>query len=296
MQASFRSPSRDQQTFSWNRHQIAVWQYGVGEDLVLLHGFPSSSRDWDDAGDQLAQHYRILQFDFLGYGKSDKPAQASYSAYLQSALASEIIRACCVGPATIVGHDLGGIVLQILLSGKYGTAEELISKAIFMNSSVYADLYRPTLSQRLLTTPIVGGLVARAMSERSFRKGVQATGGKNRDRLRKETGRMWEDFASDGGKLLAPKHLVYIKERSEAASKLEAAMEQFDPQRLAFLYGDADPVSGLHQLEHIRSRIPAAHSRQLEGLGHFPMLEAPDCVAAAIHDAVSNKSYQPDSK
>ncbi len=296
MQTSSKPSPRDRQVFDWNGHQIAVWQYGAGEDLVLLHGFPSSSRDWDEVGDELAEHYRILQFDFLGYGKSDKPAHTSYSVYRQTALASEIIGAYCMGPATIVGHDLGGIVLQILLLGKYGTADELISQAIFMNSSVYADLYRPTLSQRLLTTPIVGGLVARAMSERSFQKGVQATGGRNRDRLRKETSRMWEDFASDGGKLLAPRHLVYMKERSDAANKLEAAMEQFNPQRLAFLYGDADPVSGLHQLEHIRSRIPAAHSRQLEGLGHFPMLEDPHCVAAAIHDAVSNKSYQPDSK
>lgn len=296
MQTSSKHAPRDRQVFDWNGHQIAFWQYGSGEDVVLLHGFPSSSRDWDEVGDELAEHYRILQFDFLGYGKSDKPAHTSYSVYRQTALASEIIGAYCMGPATIVGHDLGGIVLQILLLGKYGTADELISQAIFMNSSVYADLYRPTLSQRLLTTPIVGGLVARTMSERSFQKGVQATGGQNRDRLRKETSRMWEDFAFGGGKLLAPKHLVYMKERSDAANKLEAAMEQFNPQRLAFLYGDADPVSGLPQLEHIRSRIPAAHCRQLEGLGHFPMLEDPHCVAAAIHDAVSKKSYQPDSR
>lgn len=296
MQTCSKPASRDQYVFSWTGHEIAFWQYGEGQDLVLLHGFPSSSRDWDNVGEQLAQHYRILQFDFLGYGKSDKPTHTSYSVYGQSALAGDIISAQCSGPAIIVGHDLGGIILQMLLSGKYGSPDALVRQAIFMNSSVYADLYRPTLSQRLLTTPIVGGLVARAMSERTFQKGVQATGGKNRDRLRKETRRMWEDFASDGGKLLAPKHLVYMKERSDAAGKLEAAMESFGPQRLAFLYGDADPVSGLHQLEHIRSRIPAAHSRQLEGLGHFPMLEDPYCVAAAIHDAVSNRGFQPDSK
>lgn len=295
MQPSSNSVSRDQQFFTWNGHKIAYQQYGEGPDLVLLHGFPSSSQDWDIVGERLAQDYRILQFDFLGYGGSDKPRTASYSAYRQSSLASDIIRARCSGPSIIVGHDLGGIILQILLTGQFGAPDTLVRQAVFMNSSVYADLYRPTLSQRLLTTPIIGGLVARAMSEKTFQKGVQMTGGEHKDRLREETSRMWQDFAANEGKLLAPKHLVYMQERADAAKDLETAMEQFDSARLAFLYGDADPVSGLHQLAHIKSRLPAAHSRQLEGLGHFPMLEDPDCVAAAIHDAVSGRD-QPDSR
>eukprot|EP00435_Cladocopium_sp_Y103_P076568 s1_g307.t1 len=261
----------------------------MGQDLVLLHGFPSSSRDWDVVGDKLAGKYRVLQFDFLGYGESDKPPNASYSAYRQSDLASSIIRERCAGPAILVGHDLGGIILQILLTGKFGAAATLVRKAIFMNSSVYAALYRPTLSQRPLTMPVIGPLFANAMTERTFQKGVQATGGNNRDRLRTETSRMWRDFASHGGKHLAPKHLVYMKERARAANELEAAMEGFGAERLAFLYGDADPVSGLHQLNHIRSRIPSARTTALPGLGHFPMLEDPDLVAAEIQTALEHE-------
>ncbi|MCE7997882.1 MAG: alpha/beta hydrolase [Rhodobiaceae bacterium] len=295
MQPSSKPASQDQQFFIWNGHKIAYQQYGEGPDLVLLHGFPSSSRDWDIVGERLAQDYRILQFDFLGYGGSDKPRNVSYSAYRQSSLASDIIRTRSSRPPIIVGHDLGGIILQILLTGQFGAPDTLVRQAVFMNSSVYAALYRPTLSQRLLTTPIIGGLVARAMSEKTFQKGVQMTGGKHKDRLREETSRMWQEFAANEGKLLAPKHLVYMKERADASKDLETAMEQFGSARLAFLYGDADPVSGLHQLAHIRSRLPAAHGRQLEGLGHFPMLEDPDCVAAAIHDAVSSRD-QPDSR
>lgn len=277
------------QKFDWRGNKIAFRQYGTGQDLVLLHGFPSSSRDWDVVGATLGKTYRVLQFDFLGYGESDKPPNASYSAYRQADLAANIIRERCGGTAIVVGHDLGGIILQILLIGTFGAPDTLVHKAIFMNSSVYAALYRPTLSQRLLTTPVIGPLFASAMTERAFQKGVQATGGKNSDRLRAETRRMWRDFASNGGKHLAPKHLVYMKERAKAAKELEAAMEGFGAQRLAFLYGDADPVSGLHQLEHIRSRLPAAQTAALSGLGHFPMLEDPDLVAAGIQNALKQE-------
>jgi pimeloyl-ACP methyl ester carboxylesterase len=295
MTSPSNTPITDQQVFKWCGYNIAFRQYGVGEDLVLLHGFPSSSRDWDGVGEQLAKHQRILQFDFLGYGKSDKPTDVSYSAYCQSTLASEVIRAHCTGPVTIVGHDLGGIILQMLLSGSFGEPHDLVRKAIFMNSSVYADLYQPTLNQRLLTTPIVGCLLARAMTEKTFQKGVRAVSGKHADRLGADTSRMWGDFSSNGGKMLAPKHLVYMKERAKAASELERGMESFGSENLAFLYGDADPVSGLHQLQHIRSRLPAAHVQQLKGLGHFPMLEDAQGVATAIQNAVFIIS-QPDSK
>ncbi len=286
MSSVSNSAIADQQYFDWCGNKVAFRQYGTGQDLVLLHGFPSSSRDWDVVGAGLAGKFRVLQFDFLGYGESDKPKNTSYSAYRQADLASSIIRERCGGPAIVVGHDLGGIILQILLTGTFGAPDTFVHKAIFMNSSVYAALYRPTTSQRLLTMPFIGPLFANAMNEETFQKGVQATGGHNRDRLRAETSRMWRDFASNGGKHLAPKHLVYMRERAKAAKELEAAMESFGAERLVFLYGDADPVSGLHQLNHIRSRIPSAQTVPLPGLGHFPMLEAPDLVSAEIQKAL----------
>ncbi len=289
MSSLSNSETIDRQWFDWQGNKIAFRQYGTGQDLVLLHGFPSSSRDWDVVGEKLAEEYRILQFDFLGYGDSDKPPQASYSAYRQADLAGSIIRERCSGPAILVGHDLGGIILQILLTGQFGAPDTLVHKAIFMNSSVYAALYRPTLSQRLLTTPVIGPVLANSMKESTFQKGVQATGGKNRDRLHAETRRMWRDFSSDGGKHLAPKHLVYMSERAKAAKELETAMESFGAKRLTFIYGDADPVSGLHQLDHIRSRIPSARTAALPELGHFPMLEDPDLVAAEIHKALEQE-------
>ncbi len=45
-----------------------------GTPLVVLHGFPTSCHDFDEAIDELARDRRVLTFDFLGYGFSDKPA------------------------------------------------------------------------------------------------------------------------------------------------------------------------------------------------------------------------------
>ena len=47
--------------------------------LVLLHGFPSSSREFDTLIPLLATRYHLIAPDFPGFGQSDAPSPASYS-------------------------------------------------------------------------------------------------------------------------------------------------------------------------------------------------------------------------
>src|SRR5271166_1692286 len=47
--------------------------------LVLLHGFPSSSREFDTLIPLLATHYHLIAPDFPGFGRSDAPPPSSYT-------------------------------------------------------------------------------------------------------------------------------------------------------------------------------------------------------------------------
>ncbi len=52
---------------------------GSGPAFVLMHGFPDNLHIYDDLLPFLvAAGRRVVAFDFLGYGASDKPAGASY--------------------------------------------------------------------------------------------------------------------------------------------------------------------------------------------------------------------------
>ena len=57
-------------------HRYFTRVAGEGETLVFLHGFPTSSHDWADVFLDLAHDHRCITFDYLGYGASDKPADA----------------------------------------------------------------------------------------------------------------------------------------------------------------------------------------------------------------------------
>ena len=49
------------------------------ETIILIHGFPSSSFDYFDVIDTLSVSYRVVAFDHIGFGFSDKPINYTYS-------------------------------------------------------------------------------------------------------------------------------------------------------------------------------------------------------------------------
>jgi haloalkane dehalogenase len=53
---------------------------GAGPAFVLMHGFPDNLHIYDDLVPYLvAGRRRVVAFDFLGFGASEKPSGATYS-------------------------------------------------------------------------------------------------------------------------------------------------------------------------------------------------------------------------
>src|SRR3954470_5365759 len=53
------------------------------EPLLILHGFPTSSYDFDAVIDDLARDRRVIAPDFVGFGLSEKP-DMTYTLALQA--------------------------------------------------------------------------------------------------------------------------------------------------------------------------------------------------------------------
>jgi haloalkane dehalogenase len=82
---------------------------GDGPAFLLLHGFPDNLHIYDELIPHLrAAGRRVVTFDFLGYGASDKPLGMRYSFEQQKedlALVTDALQLDTVIP---VGHDAGG--------------------------------------------------------------------------------------------------------------------------------------------------------------------------------------------
>jgi pimeloyl-ACP methyl ester carboxylesterase len=101
-----------------------------------------------------------------------------------------------------------------------------------------------------------------------------------RDELRA----IWDVVRRSDGVAATPRLLRFMAERKENADRWEGALERADLP-LHLIWGMADPRSGRHIAEHVRQRAPQAHVIELADAGHYPQLEVPEAVAAAITQA-----------
>jgi pimeloyl-ACP methyl ester carboxylesterase len=65
----------------WHGHRIFVRDAGPSdaETLLLIHGFPTASWDWEALWTELTQYFRVVAPDLIGFGFSAKPARYAYS-------------------------------------------------------------------------------------------------------------------------------------------------------------------------------------------------------------------------
>ena len=82
---------------------------GVGPAFVLMHGFPDNLHIYDDLVPYLAAAgRRVVAFDFLGFGASDKPSNAVYDFQQQIGDLEAVVEARGLGRIVPVAHDSSG--------------------------------------------------------------------------------------------------------------------------------------------------------------------------------------------
>lgn len=91
---------------------------GAGQPVILLHGFPDSGRLWRHQVPVLADAgFQVIVPDLRGYGRSDKPLDAS--SYSLPALAGDVLAVLTDAGAQrahVVGHDWGAALGWLLAS------------------------------------------------------------------------------------------------------------------------------------------------------------------------------------
>ena len=144
-----------------------------GPPLIFIHGVGAgvSSFTWRKNFDELARDFRVYALDLLGFGFSEKPATASYSADLYVELITDFIREVAGFPANVVATSLGA-AYAIRVADEH---PELI-KSMVLNSPTGADKLnaRPGMTGAafygLLQSPVLGTSFYNVMaSERGIR-------------------------------------------------------------------------------------------------------------------------------
>ncbi|MGH9871802.1 MAG: alpha/beta fold hydrolase [Pyrinomonadaceae bacterium] len=162
--------------FRWKHGRVFYKTSGAensGPPLVFVHGVGAgaSSFMWRKNFDDLAKDFRVFALDLLGFGFSDKPAAASYSADLYVELITDFIREVSGYPVNVIGSSLGA-AYAIRVADEH---PELINSMI-LNGPAGSDALnrRPGMAGAafygLLQSPVLGTSFYNVMaSERSIR-------------------------------------------------------------------------------------------------------------------------------
>jgi len=92
---------------------LHVARSGNGPPLLLLHGWPEFWLTWAPVMERLADRYTLLAPDLRGFGDSDKP-DGAFGPEDHAADMLALIEALGLGQVGVVGHDVGGAVMQPL--------------------------------------------------------------------------------------------------------------------------------------------------------------------------------------
>ena len=262
---------------------VVEWPGPTGQTILLHHGFLDHARSWDPVARALARYYRVIAVDARGHGDSGWIGQGGYY-YFQDYVfdLTDVLDALVPGPATLVGHSMGGMVC-CLFSGTY---PERV-RALVSIEGAGPPALQPSEAPGLMSEWISGVRDARSKSGRPF-SGVDEAA----QRLQLFNPRISEPFAN---------HLA-LHGTKEAESG-EGIVWKFDPvhrtrgpqpfyldQARAFwlrvtapallVRGELSPFRW-DESEN-RECISSARRTEIPGAGHMVHHEQPERLAESI--------------
>ena len=280
-------------TFSYREHALFYQDEGVGETLVCIHGFPTASWDWHKLWPRLTRRFRVVAPDMLGFGFSDKPRDHEYSLFTQATLHEVLLQHLGLGTVHLLAHDYGDTVAQELLARQrrrqaQGVPGLQIKSVCLLNGGLFPEAIRPRPIQKLLQGPL-GWLVGRLMTEGRFYKSFSALFGPDTQPTDDDLADFWNLIAYNDGVKIAHKISRYqIERRKNRKRWVEALQRTTTPLR--FVNGPLDPVSGAAMVARYRQVIPDPDVVVLDGIGHYPQVEAPERVLEAFFSFVDRIS------
>jgi pimeloyl-ACP methyl ester carboxylesterase len=237
--------------------------------LLLIHGSGASGASWGLMVPALADHHHVIRVDLSGCGQS--PPAPSYDVPDQAARVAAVLDGLGLRDVTVAGHSSGGYVATALAEQR----PELVRSLALISTGPSLDALLPEpLVLRALLAPPLGRLVWSLRSDAIIRGAIKATTARPAD--------VPDDLVTD------IRDITYRTFRTVLRQNGAYLVEGSVPSRLAALnvlvlvvFGAADPrwdPSSAHQYD----AVPGARVEFLPGVGHMPMLEAPEATSKLL--------------
>jgi pimeloyl-ACP methyl ester carboxylesterase len=261
-------------------HPVIYRTAGSGPPVVLIHGMVNSSHHWREVALRLADRYTVIAPDLIGHGDSATP-RGDYSLGAHAAVIRDLLTAIGVGSATVVGHSLGGGVamqffwqfpqrverLVLVSSGGLGReVSPLIRSAALPGASAALRVVAGRSSLAAL------GRVAAALDALGSARGVYV----------RAIVRALRPLERPGSREAFLQTLRSVIDARGQKVSARDRLHLLDPIPTLIVWGERDHTIPLSHGREAHAEIPHSRFVTLPRAAHFPHIEDPDGLAAAL--------------
>lgn len=257
-------------------HRLAFVTAGGGASVVLIHGIPTHSYLWRNVAPGLvAAGLPTIAVDLLGYGFSDKPVGVDLGVAAQARILAAALRRLNWRGGTIVGHDIGGGVAQLLAVSH----PDLVRRLVLIDTIAYDSFPEPGIAR--LKEPAWDAILG--APDFDLKKGLTKgfmRGMVNSERVTPDLIAAYErPFRGVEGRLAYLRAARALR-TEELASRMDAVEHLKIPTLL--IWGAEDPFQPLHYGERLAKAMPNARLDVITGASHFLPEDAPHVLAQRI--------------
>ena len=257
------------------------------DTLLILHGFPESSFSFRKVIDGLlADFKRVVVFDMLGYGFSDKPNTGySYSLIDQADVALQVYQALSIRGGHILSHDMGTSVLTELVYRQVsGELPDFFDQGFqsftFTNGSMVLRFAQLRFMQCMLLTKF-GSILSQFTRYSVFKRSIQSAHSDDTGELlgEEDIQHLWESLTYKGGHRKSHLLIRYLNDRKryEQSRWLPALSDMSKVLPIHFCWGTADQVARFEMVDYlVQEHCPQAIVSKMHGVGHFCQIASPD--------------------
>jgi haloalkane dehalogenase len=265
-------------------HLYARDHPGAEPAIVLLHGFPDDLHLYDRLVPELAER-RVVVFDFLGWGASDKPTGHPYTAVNQVDDLDAVITHLRLGPVVLVAHDASGPpAIDWALEHPHRVA------GLVLLNTYYARMrgLRPPEAIRLFSTPVVRSVarpVSRLFGDLVFRRMYQWQVGRFfRDPQVRQRflPLLYRQFTQRPSAHEAFFGLNRDLRPAVAAGTAAVPRLRRFPRPVRIVFGAADPYLNPRVARRFHQLFPTSDLFLLDGARHYVQMDEPRQVARLI--------------